>query len=84
MKSEREKTNRRERRNHSAGNRKGGPWALNTPGQAARVTGRPLQRLQCDSGMPHRGWVSALLITGTVAACGDSSSPCLRAKRYGR
>jgi hypothetical protein len=24
--------------------------------------------------MIHRGWVSALLITGTVAACGDSSS----------
>jgi hypothetical protein len=33
-----------------------------------------LQRVLYDSGMPHWGWVSALLITGTVAACGDSSS----------
>lgn len=33
-----------------------------------------LQRVQYDRCMPLRGWVSALLITGTVAACGDSSS----------
>lgn len=30
--------------------------------------------MQYDRGMPHWGWVSALLITGTVAACGESSS----------